>query len=564
MRRKILAIIVASFATLSLAACDAVPDSGPVREGLPNLEQAERGVFINPQGPTEGADPESIVRGFVRAASSNLNDYEIARKFLAPTYADQWDPSLGALVYEGAPVYDEPSESLGVLSLQVAATVDQGGTLRLSEPDEHAEVRFELSRVGGEWRIVSAPNGIVIDRSNFSSVWETRALYFLSPDKRLVPELRWVITDRSSLPSQTVTRIAKALIGGPSTGMTGAIATAFPAGTTLTGATVPIIDGAAVIDVSSEIFDADEATMSALKRQIAASLQGLPGVVRFQIAVHGNVLGGGDVTASDETSSSELQRIVLLKDGEFGPSSGSSLTEIPGISEQVTQLAPSAVTVASDLSAAAALHSGGISWVSGGQSLVIDNRSGLLAPSLDPLGYVWAYSNTEPGEIVVTKPGSFLSELKLSWLDDFSVKAIRVSSGGNRIAVLVNVSGTSEVRVAGIVRDETGAPVGFTETATLQLHDIGAPIDLDWISDNRFVMLSETGILGGSAKVTIGEVSGRFPATSGAVSGGASVSSGGSSRSLMRVLDDQHRMFKPQGSGWQQLMAGVDLIAKVG
>ena len=56
-----------------------------------------------------------------------------------------------------------------------------------------------------------------------------------------------------------------------------------------------------------------------------------------------------------------------------------------------------------------------------------------------------------------------------------------------------------------------------------RLHDIGAPIDLDWISDNRFVMLSETGILGGSAKVTIGEVSGRFPATSGAVSGGASV-----------------------------------------
>ena len=156
MRRKILAIIAASLAVLSLAACDAVPDSGPVREGLSNLEQAERGVFINPQGPTEGADPESIIRGFVRAASSNLNDYEIARKFLAPTYADQWDPSLGALVYEGAPVYDEPDEGLGVLSLQVAASVDQGGTLRLAQPDEHAEVRFELSRVGGEWRIVSA------------------------------------------------------------------------------------------------------------------------------------------------------------------------------------------------------------------------------------------------------------------------------------------------------------------------------------------------------------------------------------------------------------------------
>lgn len=564
MRRKILALIAASFVALSLAACDAVPDSGPVREGLPNLEQAERGVFINPQGPTAGADPESIIRGFVRAASSNLNDYEIARKFLAPTYADQWDPSLGVLVYEGVPVYDEPDEGLGVLGLQVAAAVDQGGTLRLAQPDERAQVRFELSRVAGEWRIVSAPNGIIIDRSNFSSVWETRALYFLSPDQRLVSELRWVITDRSSLPSQLVTQIVKALIGGPSTNMTGAIATAFPAGTTLTGETVPIVDGSAVIDVSSEIFDADEATMSALKRQVAASLQGLPGVARFQIAVHGNILSGGDVTVNDDTASGDFQRIVLLKDGEFGPAGGNSLSAIPGVSEQVVALSPSAVAVAPDLSAAAVLHSGGISWVTGGQSLVIDNRSGLLAPSLDSLGYVWAYSTTEPGEIVVMRPGTLLSELTLSWLDDFSVKAIRVSSGGNRLAVLVNAGGTSEVRVVGIVRDETGAPIGFTEEASLQLHDLGAPIDLDWIGDNRFVLLSETGLLGGSAKVTIGEVSGRFPTVSGSVSGGVEISGGGSSRSLLRVLDDQHRMFKPQGSGWQQLMAGVDLIAKVG
>lgn len=564
MRRKILAIIAASLAVLSLAACDAVPDSGPVREGLSNLEQAERGVFINPQGPTEGADPESIIRGFVRAASSNLNDYEIARKFLAPTYADQWDPSLGALVYEGAPVYDEPDEGLGVLSLQVAASVDQGGTLRLAQPDEHAEVRFELSRVGDQWRIVSAPNGIIIDRSNFSSVWETRTLYFLSPDQRLVSELRWVITDRSSLPSNMVTQIVKGLIGGPSAGMTGAIATAFPEGTTLSSESVPIIDGAAVIDVSSEIFDADEATMSAIKRQLAASLQGLPGVVRFQLAVHGNVMGGGEITASEETGSGDFQRIVLLKDGEFGTSAGGSLNAIPGMSEQLVALAPTAVSVAPDLSAAAALHSSGVSWVAGGQSLVIDNRSGLLAPSLDSLGYVWTYSSVEPDEIVVTKPGTRLSEFTLNWLDDFSVKAIRVSTGGNRLAVLVNAGGATEVRVVGIVRDETGAPVGFTETATLQLSELGAPIDLDWIGDNRFVLLSETGLLGGSAKVTIGEVSGRFPVVSGSVSGGVSISSGGSSRSLMRVLDDQHRMFKPQGSGWQQLMAGVDLIAKVG
>lgn len=565
MRQRILTLLASATAVLALAACSAVPDSGPVREGLPNLEQVERGVFINPQGPIEDADPESIIRGFVRASSSHLNDYEIARKFLTPTYAHQWEPDSGALVFEGTQQYESTEEGIAVLSLGLAATVDPGGTLQLAAPDEEDEVRFELSRVDGQWRISSAPNGIIIDRANFSSVWETRQLYFVAPDQRLVAEQRWVITNRSSLlPSQIVTQIVRGLISGPSAGMVGAISTAFPAGTELTEDAVPIIDGTAVIDFSSEIFDADDASMSAIKRQLASSLQGLPGVLRFQIAGHGSVLGGGDVAVSEETTSTEFQRIIVLKEGEFGPTSGSVLTPIHGLSERVVGLAPTQVTVTSDLSGAAVLHPGGVSWVTDDQSIGIDRRQDLLAPSVDPQGYVWVYSPSEPDEITVTLPGIGSYELSLPWLSGQDVESVRVSTGGNRLAVLIDHGGTSEVHVAGIIRDETGEPVGITEVNTVQLYEQGAPIDLDWIADNRFVLLSETGLLGGSGKVTIGEVSGRFPVNSGSVSGGISISGGGSSRSLLRVLDDQHRLFKPQGSGWQQLMAGVDLIAKVG
>ena len=116
--------------------------------------------------------------------------------------------------------------------------------------------------------------------------------------------------------------------------------------------------------------------------------------------------------------------------------------------------------------------------------------------------------------------------------------------------------------VAGIIRDEDGVPVGLTETAPVQLWDPGAPIDLDWIGDTRFATLTETGLLGGSGKVMIGEV-GRFPVESGAVAGGSSISGGGS-RALLRVLDDQDRMFAPQGAGWQQQLTDVEMLAKVG
>ncbi len=561
MRKKILALVVASIAALSLAACDAVPDSGPVREGLSNLEQAERGVFLNPQGPARDADQESIVRGFVRAASAPINDYDTAREFLAPTYADQWDPSLGAVVTEGTQQYSSPGEGLSMLSMRVVATVDGGGTMRPAAPDESGEVQFELAKVGGQWRIVSAPNGVIIDRSTFSMVWTTRQLYFISPDQRLVSDVRWVL----SQPSMRPTQIMRGLISGPSELMTGAVTTAFPEGTTLTGRDVPIVDGTAVIDCSAELLDANEATIAALTRQISKSLQGLPGVMRFQIAVHGEVVGGGDVAISEDQPSGEYQGIAVMKEGVFGLAVGGTLNPIHGISERVVGLAPVAATIAPDLASVAVLHSGGVNLVTEDQSIVIDERSGLLAPSIDALGYIWTYSTSEPDEISVSALNAHRVDLPESWLAGRSVKALRVSMGGNRIAALVSdQAGGSMVLVAGIVRDGEGTPIGFTEKASVQLWDTGAPIDIDWIGDSRFVLLSETGLLGGSAKVTIGEVSGRFPTDSGSISGGVSISGGGSSRALLRVLDDQHRMFAPQGSGWQQLMKDVDLIAKVG
>lgn len=562
MRKKLLALVIASIAALSLAACDAVPDSGPVREGLTNLEQAERSVFLNPQGPTKDADQESIVRGFVRAASAPINDYETAREFLAPTYADQWDPSLGAIVTEGTQQVQNTKEGVAVLSMHVVSTVDAGGTMRPAAPGESAEVQFEMAQVNGQWRIVSAPNGIIIERSTFSMVWTTRQLYFVSPDQRLVSDVRWVLSQQ---PALLPTQIVRGLIAGPSALMAGAVTTAFPEGTTLTGRDIPTVDGTAVIDCSAELLDADDATIANLTRQLSTSLQGLPGVMRFQIAVQGEVLGGGDVALSEEQPAGEFQRIAVLKEGTFGLAVGGTLDPLSGLSDRVVGLAPKAATVAPDLASVAVLHSGGVNLVTDDQSILLDDRPGLVAPSIDMLGYIWTYSAADVEEVSVSSPGVQRVDLPAPWLNGRSAKAVRVSVGGNRIAALVSdQAGGSMVLVAGIVRNGEGAPVGFTENANIQMWDPGAPIDLDWISDSRFVLLSETGLLGGSAKVTIGEVSGRFPTDSGSISGGVSISGGGSSRALLRVLDDQQRMFAPQGSGWQQLMKDVDLIAKVG
>ena len=565
---RVAALLAVGLLTTALAACEAVPRSGPVREGLPSLDQVERSYMFNPSRPVQGADQEAIVRGFVRAAASSDRDYEVAREYLAPNYADQWDPGYGVLVVEGAQQFQSPQEGLAVLSLKVVASIDSGGTMTPSEPGGHTEVQFELVKVGGEWRISSAPTGIILDRPTFTAVWSSRTVYFMSHDGRLVADPRWFLNRQTM-----TTQIVRELIAGPSEAMSQVLHTAVPAGTSLTSGSVPVVDGVAVIDLSAELLDADEATMSQFTRQLITSLQSLPGISGYQLKVHGSVIDSGSVPVSGDPTSSDQQSVLVIRGGEFGIVSSGSVRKAEGVSERVTQLAPTAVSVSSDRSAALVLHADGVSLVRENETVYLDGRRSLLAPSIDPLGYAWLYSPSSPTEItvVVTEVGEEVPgfregdsfTLALPWLDGLDAAAVRVSTGGNRIAAIVEYGGGSAVLVAGIVRDANGVPLAVVDTPVAQLWEQGAPIDLDWYGDTRFAALTQTGLLGGSSRVTTGAV-GQFSADAGAVSGGVSIGGGGSSKAQLRVLDDQHRMFSPQGSGWQQTLGDVELIAKVG
>lgn len=555
--RAAMMTLIVALATMSLTACDSIPESGPVREGLESLDQGERGVLFNPSGPVIGADQEAIVRGFVRAASSSTNDYEVAREFLTPTYADNWDPTLGVLINEGAQQFESLEPGIAMLSLRVAATIDGSGIMTPAEPGRQTEVQFELTQVEGQWRISSAPAGIILDRNTFSTVWTTRQLHFVTEDQRLVPEVRWFL-NRPTLPTQ----IVRGLLEGPGELMAPVLHTAFPQGTRLTSSAVPVVDGVAVIDLSAELFDADEATMTLLKRQLASSLQAVTGVSGFQLTVHGTAIEQNFTPVSEDTVTSERQYATVIKDGQLSNISANALKPLDALSERVVGLAPTAVTLSVDRSAAAVLGATGVTWVGQHDMALVDERRGLLAPSLDPLGFVWTYASSAPGEVIATAPGRAPIALPLTWLDDSRVIALRVSTGGDRIAALIERNEQTEVLVAGIIRSEEGQPIALTESAPTQIWEEGAPIDLDWIGDTRFAVLSQTGLLGGSARVTIGEI-GRFSVEAGAVAAGVSIGGGGG-RALLRVLDDTGRVYAPQGSGWQQVLTEVDLLAKAG
>lgn len=555
--RKIALVAMLSALMLGLAGCDAIPSSGPVREGLGRLDQVERGVQFNPVGPQAGASQEDIIRGFVRAGSSSLNDYEVAREYLAPVYSEQWDPSLGVLVDEGTHEYSFADENVGTLRTSLVANVDGAGTLTLAEPDFDTEVKFELVRVGGEWRIASAPAGIILDKSTFSAVWSPRSVYYLSGDDRLVADVKWFINRSNTLSTQ----IVRELLRGPSSQMVGALRTAFPEGTSLSVESVPVIDGTAVIDVTSEVLDIDNSAMQLLLRQIAYSL---PSTLRdFELSVHGTVIQTAPVASADDSSASENQFVAVMREGKFGTLSVGGVQPIEGLSERINELSGvTGVSLSPDRTAAAVNFSGGVAWVYNEEIVVVDERRNLLVPGLDALGFVWTYDPANPSVIEAGRPGGFESVLSTGWLDVHQIKAARVSTAGNHLALLVEDKGNAQVLVTGIGRDSEGQPIGLTEPVTSQLWAQGEPVDLDWISDTRFVTLTKGGLLGTNSRVTVGSL-GNFPTEAGSVNGGISISGG--SRSMVRVLDDQRRLYSPQGlTAWQQYQNDIDLLAKVG
>lgn len=560
LRRRLLSLGVAVAALAGLVACQAIPGSGPVNEGLTSLDQAEQPVQFDPGGPSPGASQEEVVRGFVRAAASSVDDYAISREFLTPEYAGNWDPAVGVFVDEGTQPYRSIDDHIGELSLTGLATVDAAGTLTPLPQGPETTMRFEFEEIDGEWRIASAPNGIILAGDTFATTWTPRQLYFVTADNRLVPEMRWFLKGAT-----LATQIVSALLAGPSDADVNALRTAFPSGSELASRAVPISSGNALIELSAELLSTDPETMELAKRQLATSLQSVPGVSGFEISINGAVVERGAVEAPQgDVRSVEFLQPVVLKEGILGTLGPGKFQSLPRIGGRIAELRPNAVSLNSERSAAAVRHGTTtgqtVSLVVPNDVVTLDVRRGVLAPSLDPFGYVWSFATSEPKVVMVERPGDDAAFLSLPGLNGRVPVAVRVSPGGNRIAMLLSDgAGGSSAMVASIVRDVDSKPVSLAERATRTMDTEGEPVDLDWVDEMRLVTLSD---VGSGVKVTLGTI-GHLPIDNGIVPDAITVSGGGS-RALMRLLDSDGELFAPQGSGWQRQAEEIELLARTG
>ncbi|MEV8253451.1 LpqB family beta-propeller domain-containing protein [Rhodoglobus sp. NPDC076762] len=474
-------------ASVILSGCVGVPMSSDVQTGPLIDEQDGAQYEIVASGPVAGSTQEQILTDFMNAVRSPSRDYSVAREFLTGTMSEAWNPAASATVRERdklptiAPALDENALTY---SFSAQAVIDERGVYSELRSPVSQTLAFEFERVSGEWRISAAPPGVVLSLRGFEVSFEEQVLYYFDPSfAYLIPDTRWFAVRQSSQ-----SRAIQALLAGDSAWLQqGVVLSAFPPSTTL-GTTSSLTSGRAVVDLSSEALAANTVARDRMRQQLAATLQ-TPIVV---LTVDGRELqdtASGQSAALIEPGSAGP--LVVGTGDEFGFSTNDGLSELNELSELITTAEATAVALSADrLSATYRAGDGAAYFASIGASpRVIDARSGLVAPSLDPFRFVWSAQRAAATSLLAFEVDGTEHPVQAALPADSQIVSLDVSRDGARLLVYLSTPSGPQLLVYGIVRQQGNVPVQLVDPLAIPVR-AGTPIDATWVGSSSVATLS--------------------------------------------------------------------------
>ena len=544
MKSKFLALTV----VLALAGCTALPTSGPVRVAGPQNVTDDVSVQYLPAGPVAGASQREILDGFLAAGAAAQDNYRVSRSFLTDKFATEWDPTAETLV-RGASI-DFTTSGTDSLSITtpILARIARGGIYTDEKFGATQSFDVKFIQVAGEWRISKAPDAILLGRSTFESAFQPYSVFFYNSDRtKLVPEVRYF--PRQGDPA---TRVARAVIAGPSANLPHA-STAFPAGSALVASPIEVVDGRALVDVTSDVIEASPDDQRAMLVEMTASLTSLSSITSVDLTVDRTVLS---ISTFGSSSILALPLVndnpVVLSDGVFGFVSGSRVDPIGPLNNRIGEVEPLSISF-DGLDTAAVGTASGVYRVGSQTTLVASQRSA-VEPQIDDTGAVWWVRSTSPAAITVWNNGR-AQTFSGPWSSTARIAAIEVSREGSRVAIAVNGSAGPALYVASIDRDTSGAV-----RAIAGFHDLplggNTVIDIAWadavsvaaITENIALSYVELASVGGITEVL------------GTVDSPLSIAGGNGPNQLV-VRNSEGQLFVPRSGGWQTLGVTAELLA---
>jgi hypothetical protein len=549
------AVALALAVVAALAGCASIPSTGGVQSSAPLSNTVQSDIEFLPAGPVPGSDQERIIRDFIDAGTGSQDNYAVAREYLTSSFAAKWDPRASVIVRQGSGTVVPVSGAQSTYTVQSAATVDSSGHYTESQPSTSTSLTFKFARVGGQWRLSYAPAGIVLSTANFDLVFRPHAVYFFDPTYTyLVPDERWFLARTS-----TTTRIAEAVLSGPSTWLRGAVVSAFPEGTGLSLNSVTTSSGTAHVDLTGDALSADSTQRSRMRAQLVASFSTVATVSNVDISVEGTALSIPESTGTVAIRNPTVDaRPLVISKGAFGFATPSTVTPIAGLTKAVTALKPTSVELSTRQNAAAVGTAQGVFAVrEGAAARRVDSRSDLVDPAFDDAGFVWSAQATAPRSLTAYALDGTPHRLTTSLPADEQLVAFRLSRDGTRIALLFAAAGTPRLVVAAVLRDGNHVPTGLGDPLELT-PPAGTPVGLTWVDEITVATLSsnDAGDSLVSEHVVGGETSdlGRPSHTGVSIVGGNGVD-------RVSVMTAAGALLQPRGNGWEDTQVTADLLA---
>lgn len=280
MKRYLLLILA-----VLLTACAQVPTSGPIMEVDQPVTDVATTSFVRvlARPPQPGMTPTEIVQGFLDAASGFEDNHAVAKQYLTEQGARQWNPSAGVRVYgNDTEALTTPADDTVTLTAAQVGLISSRSQYLQSPPDSTLSVQFDLVRVGPDWRISQAPQGLLLSRAAVERSYREYDTYFVAdPGGILAPDPVLFASSQRDVTADLV----RALLAGPSRWLAPSVSSAFPEGTRLLS--VSVTDGVARVDFTTQLLAADDAAREELSAQLVWTLRQIAGLRAVEITADG-------------------------------------------------------------------------------------------------------------------------------------------------------------------------------------------------------------------------------------------------------------------------------------
>jgi len=594
--RGLAALLLA--ASTALAACGGLPATGPVVEGRALGEVLNEPVRVVAVGPFDGASQEAVVRGFLRAGEDTDETHATGQLFLTPQSVDLWRwSSEDVVVYDGDLTLRRLTDDTVEVSADALARLTPDGRYVEQPPGTREKVTLGLTKVGGEWRVELPKTGfgLWLDNDQFNRVYVNRVVHYVTRTGRdLVPDSRWF-----PIGSRLATTLARAQLSAVPGHLAGAVATGVPTGTRLAVNAVPVTNGRAQVNLSSEALSADPAGRAAMWAQLTKTLSQISSVSSVSLAVDSTQLElpGGVTTVS---SAAELGYDVVpktfldtaqLRTGDamrrFDPryvpdTKDAKRPDLKPKDGDIARIPDTwrSLALAVDSKQVAAVSANGRDlsiWRATEQPRTVTSfAASLIRPVYDADGYLWIAGSDEHGDdrvyvldSVSSDPDSAPKPISTPWLGDRRVKAIAVAADATRVLIVTTdrSGGDEQLGLSGIVRATNGEPQALAQPLR-QAQSLTRIQDVTWLDPVGYAVLGQER-QGDPMRAWLATIGAGVDGTRtgaarlGAVPGAVTITTVGGPRGIIIVTSD-NRVLARAGSNWPLIERGSDVLVPGG